>query len=254
MIDGDLLEAVLRNLCSGAIIWKLEDPADACRLRLVFANPAASRWTGVDLAAGLGKLIGEIDPQAVQERRHEILARVATTGVEESIDADGRPAAAGVPKSRARVVPLPGRCVAVIVERDAVDQVAENDAQRLTAFLDSIVENIPAMVFVKDAEGLRYQLFNRGVERLTGRKREDVLGRNAREIGLPPEQVLFFEQKDREVLGKGVLLDIPEEPVQTGSGERRWLHTKKIPILDAGGKARYMLGISLDITDSKRVA
>jgi PAS domain S-box-containing protein len=131
---------------------------------------------------------------------------------------------------------------------------AEEDAARLTAFLDSIVENLPAMIFVKDAEHLRYQLFNRGAERLTGRKREDVLGHNAVETGLPPEMADFFEQKDREVLRSGRLLDVPEEPVQTRTGERRWLHTKKIPIIGANGQPQYLLGISEDITERRLAA
>jgi two-component system cell cycle sensor histidine kinase/response regulator CckA len=248
-VERSLLEAVLCSLGSGVAIWRLEEPTDARRLRLLLANRAASCWAGFDLEAGVGKLIGEIDPRAITERRHEVLATAARTGVAASLEAVGSP-----PTAPARLLPLAGSCVAVIVETAVTQRRAEEDAQRLTTFLDSIVENIPAMVFVKDAADLRYQLFNRGAERLTGRRRQDVLGRNASEVGLPPEQAAAFEQIDREVLRAGVLVDVPEEPVTTGAGEQRWLHTKKIPILDAAGGPRYLLGISLDITEGKRAA
>jgi PAS domain S-box-containing protein len=248
MVRSVLLEEVLRDLEGGVAIWRLEDAADARSLRLLYANPAASRTSGIELSAVLGKSIGEIDPHAVEAGRHELLARVASRGVGESLEESGRK---GLLDIRARLVPLDDRCVAVIAEEGATARRAEAEAERLATFLYSIVENIPAMVFVKDAEELRYQLFNRGAERLTGRRRQDVLGRNARDVGLPPEQAAFFEKKDREVLDKGVLVDIPEEPVQTDDGERRWLHTKKIPILDAAGRQRYLLGISLDITEAK---
>ena len=35
----------------------------------------------------------------------------------------------------------------------------DSETRKLNAFLDSIIDNIPAMVFVKDAEHLRYELF-----------------------------------------------------------------------------------------------
>src|SRR5205085_11814007 len=42
-----------------------------------------------------------------------------------------------------------------------------------------------------------------------------------------------------------------EEPIRTASGPRL-LHTKKVPILDAAGAPRYLLGISDDITEDRQ--
>src|SRR5689334_20531663 len=109
----------------------------------------------------------------------------------------------------------------------------EDETRKLNAFLDSIIDNIPAMVFVKDAEHLRYELFNRAGEAMSGFKRADIYGKNARDL-FPPEQAEFFLGKDREVLRQGTMLDIPEEPIDTPLG-KRWLHTKKIPILGPDG-------------------
>jgi len=121
--------------------------------------------------------------------------------------------------------------------------------RKLNAFLDSIIENIPAMVFVKDAEHLRYEIFNRAGEALTGFRREDVYGRSPRDL-FPAEQAEFFMGKDRAVLREGRMLDILEEPINTPLG-KRWLHTKKIPILRADGTPSHLLGISIDITERK---
>jgi PAS domain S-box-containing protein len=126
---------------------------------------------------------------------------------------------------------------------------AARDIRTLVAFLDSIIDNIPAMVFVKDAQTLRYERFNRAGEALTGLKRDEMFGRDDQSL-FPEEQARFFQAKDREVLEGRTLVDIPEEPIQTPSGIR-WLHTKKIPILGPGGAPRYLLGISEDITDRK---
>jgi PAS domain S-box-containing protein len=117
------------------------------------------------------------------------------------------------------------------------------------AFLDSIIENIPAMVFVKDAATLTFVRFNRAGEELLGRSRETMLGKNDLDF-FPREQAEFFQERDREVLASGRLVDIPEEPIETPRGQR-WLHTKKIPILGERGEPRYLLGISEDITERK---
>ena len=45
---------------------------------------------------------------------------------------------------------------------------AEREMEHLRIFLDSIVENLPNMVFVKDAAELRFVRFNRAGEDLLG--------------------------------------------------------------------------------------
>ncbi len=139
---------------------------------------------------------------------------------------------------------------AVVVFRDVrARRAAEQELDRTKAFLDSIVENIPAMVFVKDAEHLRFELFNRAGEELLGWPRSKLLGKNDYDI-FPREQADFFQKRDRETLASEKVIDIPEEPIRTEHGERT-LHTKKISIRDESGNPRYLVGISLDITARK---
>jgi len=124
---------------------------------------------------------------------------------------------------------------------------SRRDLERVSTFLSSIVENIPAMIFVKNAESLRFELFNKAGEELLGIPRDELIGKADTDF-FPPDQAAFFEEKDRRVLAEKKLVDIPLEPIDTAAG-RRWLHTKKIPVLDKEGIARFLLGISLDITE-----
>ena len=128
---------------------------------------------------------------------------------------------------------------------------ARENRTRDAMFLESIVENIPMMVFVKDAVDLRFVLFNRAGEKLLGWDRETLIGKNDYDF-FPKEQADFFTTKDREVLSGRSVVDIPEEPINTRDIGVRYLHTWKIPVCDREtGVPRYLLGISEDITERK---
>ncbi|MBE9241668.1 PAS domain S-box protein [Synechocystis salina LEGE 00031] len=125
---------------------------------------------------------------------------------------------------------------------------AEIELQKIKTFLASIVENIPDMVFVKDAENLRFLELNKAGENLIGYTKEEVLGKSDHDL-FPQEQAEWFIQEDQKVLLSGKVKDIPREFIQTSHGGVRVLHTKKIPIADEVGRAKYLLGISDDITE-----
>jgi len=128
---------------------------------------------------------------------------------------------------------------------------AQHELSDPNAFLDAIFENIPHMIFVKDAERLAFSRFNRAGEELLGMPRSALLGKTDYDFW-PPEQVEHFIRKDRETLAGGKLVEIDEEPIQTAHG-LRWLRTKKIPLWDSAGVPRFLLGISEDITEQKQV-
>jgi len=128
---------------------------------------------------------------------------------------------------------------------------AEEELRRAEDFLNSIVENLPNMIFVKEAKELRFVRFNKAGEALLGYPREALIGKNDYDF-FPKEQADFFVTKDRQVLREGRLVDIPEEPIQTRHLGVRILHTKKIPLYDKEGKPLYLLGISEDITERKK--
>ncbi|MBD1888838.1 ATP-binding protein [Coleofasciculus sp. FACHB-SPT9] len=138
------------------------------------------------------------------------------------------------------------------LEREIIER---KQAQKATAhthdLLNSIVENLPIGIFIKEVNELRFVFWNKANEELTGYSQEEVLGMNDYGI-FPPEQADFFTSRDREVLASGKLLEILEEPIQTKHQGLRILHTKKIPIFDEAGTPQYLLGISEDITERKQ--
>ena len=128
---------------------------------------------------------------------------------------------------------------------------AEIETERSKTFLNSVIENLPIMVFVKDAEHLRFVRWNKAAEDLTGLTRETVIGKSDHDF-FPQDEAAFFTQKDRDVIESRCLQDIPEEPLVTVHQGTRILHTRKIPIFNAQGQPEYLLGISEDITERKQ--
>lgn len=128
-------------------------------------------------------------------------------------------------------------------------QGAQSDLRQANAFLDAVFENLPTMVFVKEAKRLTFTRLNRKAEEIIGVPRSKLLGLGDKDF-FPAEQAAFFESKDREALNRGELVDITEEQLRTATGTR-WLHTKKVPIRDDDGTPLFLLGISEDITDQK---
>ncbi|MBA4421641.1 MAG: hypothetical protein C0390_00920 [Syntrophus sp. (in: bacteria)] len=142
------------------------------------------------------------------------------------------------------------KMVGLLDARYAEIQTTAEELRSSREFLNTIVENIPGMIFLKDAKDLRFVRFNRAGEDLLGHSRTDLLGKNDYDF-FPKDQADFFMEKDREVLRKKEVVDIPEEALQTRNKGERTMHTKKVPILNAKGESEYLLGISEDITERK---
>jgi PAS domain S-box-containing protein len=137
------------------------------------------------------------------------------------------------------------------VSRDITEvKRAEANLTAANRFLDSLIDNLPVMIFVKEARTLCYVRQNRATLNLLGLSPDDVIGKRDHDF-LPAEQADSILAKDREVLAAGRLVDIPEQSIQTRLLGLRILHTMKMPILDEHGAPEFLLGISEDITERK---
>lgn len=120
------------------------------------------------------------------------------------------------------------------------------ELRRRERLFDSVLENLPDMVFLKEAKALRFALVNRAGLAILGLTREAILGKNDADL-FAPDQAAYFISKDRETLSGAGVVAISEEPIDTASG-LRWLRTKKVAVRGENGEPLYLLGISEDIT------
>ena len=224
-------------------------------LRYLSANPAYAQWIGLPLEQIVGRPIVEVMGQAAFEIIRPRIERVLSG---ERVEYEDELPIAGERKW-IHVVYTPDRdasgnvvgwvaSVTDITERKRI----EEELKAANAFLDAIIENIPLMLFIKESQSLRFIRLNRAGEDLLGWPKETFIGKTDYDFW-PQEQAEFFVEKDRETLKSGSIVDIAEEPIQTRHQGVRILHTKKVPILDTAGNPVYLLGISEDITERKRI-
>ncbi|HET9869059.1 MAG TPA: PAS domain S-box protein, partial [bacterium] len=253
---SELLDLVLKNIADGVVV------ADE-KGRFLLFNPAAEKisgrpgegaqpgqWTeqfGIFLPDGKTPFPESDNPLA------QAVTGKATDNVEMFLRNPGHPEGIRVSVSSRPLKDEKGRIRGgVAIFRDVTAQKrSEDEIKQANLFLNAVLENLPNMVFVKDAKDLRFVMFNQAGEDLIGVSRSDLLGKNDHDL-FPKDQADFFTGQDRRTLEGGRLVDIPEETIQSKAKGKRLLHTRKIPVKGPDGAPRYLLGISEDITEQKQ--
>ncbi|MES2934116.1 MAG: substrate-binding domain-containing protein [Pseudomonadota bacterium] len=147
---------------------------------------------------------------------------------------------------------------AIMVLQTIADQVAvaisnaNLFAEQVTTsrFLDLVLDNIPSVLYVKDALHLRYLRWNKAGEELYGDTREHRIGKTAYDFS-PASEADALAVLDRQAFKAKKMMEVAERVMTPGFGERL-LHTRKIPVFGADGKPAFIVGISDDITERKK--
>jgi diguanylate cyclase (GGDEF)-like protein/PAS domain S-box-containing protein len=146
--------------------------------------------------------------------------------------------------------------VGFVISRQHFGQMAEREAAaaeigRARTFLDTVIENIPAVVTVKDVSDERFVLVNRSAEGLIGIPRADIVGKRLEDV-FPRETADFLRARDREVLESRSLAIIDEHEIRTAQQGGRIFATKKLTIPGHAGEPEYLLTLAEDITQRKQ--
>ena len=128
---------------------------------------------------------------------------------------------------------------------------AEKELEHTKSFLDTIVENVPSTLVVKDARDLTLQAHQSGGRNpLRSPARAD--DRQDHPQRVQREQADAIEARDKEVLRSGQQLLVENLPVQTPHRGIRLVTTKRLAIPGDDGAPRYMLGVIEDVTERRK--
>ena len=121
------------------------------------------------------------------------------------------------------------------------------DLKNQEAFMQTVFDTLPHMLFVKKANDLSFVHLNNAGEQLLGRKQSDVIGKTDFDL-FSEEEAQFFVGSDKETILTKKPIKINEEPL-TALGKTRFLRTNKAIIKNQIGGVDFLLGISEDITE-----
>ena len=113
-----------------------------------------------------------------------------------------------------------------------------------------MIDAVPAIVNVKDRD-LRYVMMNRYAASVLGVTPEDGVGATTVEL-MRRYDATKSDEFDRQVRDTGEELGFYEDQYVDASGTLRYWLTKKVPLLDPGGKVGSIVSVALDIGERKR--
>lgn len=237
----------VKHMPTGMIVLHLEQADDPATLRLIAANARAQEFTGVELEAEVGRLFGEIFPDALTSGPAAIYAEVVRTGQSRDLgEARFKDDRVGERVFSIKAFPLPNQRVSVVFENITERKQAEAHMGRLAA----IIETTTDYVGMADAQGLtRY--INPAGRRLLG------IGADEPVEGIPVGE--FSAERVRPALVEQVMPAVLRDGFW--SGETLLLHRNgsEIPVSQViivhktpDGEIDVLSTIIRDITAQKR--
>lgn len=218
-------------------------------------NPENHIWNGIDTRTLVGKNLKDLYleyPQS-KEMLDEIILhvkRTAETG-EVTVFNCKYGKKDQVKYTKARVVPFGNNSVICFTHDVTSYVVAEKENLRLKTFLQSIMDNLPVGLFIKDVGNeYRYLFYNNRVCEFYGETFDSMLGKNDFEVD-DPKAALFREEdervlkSDRPISFNRVLYDD-----ETGLPVR-WAVTTKTRLEDKEGNM-YIVATMVETTDIRR--
>jgi two-component system sensor histidine kinase/response regulator len=127
---------------------------------------------------------------------------------------------------------------------------AEEALRETNARLETLIQAIPDVVYVKDVQGCNL-VVNKAYEELVTLQQAQIVGKTDEEV-LPPSLTHQCQLSDDEVMSKREPIRC-EEHFTHEDDQRIFFETIKAPLYDDAGKLLGLVGVSRDITERKRV-
>ena len=122
---------------------------------------------------------------------------------------------------------------------------AEQAARRSYELLQAIIDNTPALIYVKDLEG-HITVANRPLGEAIGMDAHGIVGKTSREFVSNPKDAEIHMENDRRVIETGQAITVEEFSLG------HVFLSVKFPLRDARGRIFATGGVSTDITERKR--
>jgi len=241
------LRGLLENMMEGVAVYQARN--DCEDFVFVDLNQAGEKISKISKEAVIGKSVLEAFPGIKDFGLFEVLQRVWRTGKLErhpvGLYKDDRIShwvENAVYKSPS------GEIVAVY--NDKTDRkLAEYALEQKITELNSFINNIPDMAWVKDADS-RFIAANNAFGETVGMEPNSLINQTC-EVCFGKEEARKFKEDDQNVIKSGKQ-EIIEERIVDSQQNQIWLETIKSPMMDDSGKVIGTVGIARDVSRRKR--
>ncbi len=247
--ERNLLRTLIDNIPDNIFIKDAEG-------RYITGNAAHARFCGVSSPELIvGKTVFDLHtPEAAKsyyESDHAVLDTGNPLPAQEACLTDSQGISRWEMISKFPIFDARGTLTGMVgITRDITRQKHADEALATERnLLRTVIDNLPERIYVKDLD-LRYVLDN--AAHLAHLKLTDpaqVVGKTSRDL-FPLEIAQQFERDDQAVIERGEAL-MDREELSKHDGKPGWLLTTKVPLTDANGKIRGLVGMSRDITARK---
>ncbi|MEW6428812.1 MAG: ATP-binding protein [Thermodesulfobacteriota bacterium] len=129
---------------------------------------------------------------------------------------------------------------------------AEKALRENRTMLRNILDTAPQAIFWKDENGVYLGCNQVFAEAAGVPDPEEIVGKTDFDLPWPRAEAEAYQADDREVIRTKQSKWHIIEPLQKADGQRLWIDTTKVPLLDDTGNAHGVLGIFGDITERIR--
>ena len=127
---------------------------------------------------------------------------------------------------------------------------AKDEAHWTREFLYAILDNVPSMITVVNANDLTYAFVNRALEEQYGLSRNDMVGKTAHEL-FPKEMADGITARDKKLIEEDRELFFEVRAQITARGQR-FMTSRRVPVRGERGELRYIVSVIEDVTERQR--
>ncbi|MGC4022329.1 MAG: PAS domain S-box protein [Cyclobacteriaceae bacterium] len=138
-----------------------------------------------------------------------------------------------------------------VVSRDISEiKKVESQLKSERLLLRTIIDNIPVNIYVKDTLSRKILANRTEYEYVGAKQEEEILGKSDMDL-YPSESAQVSMEEDARIISGESMLNV--ETVNTRKdGSRTWFLVSKVPLKDDNDNIVGLVGISIDITESKK--
>lgn len=247
---AQLYADAVQNMQMGLQIWRLEEMDKPHSLRLLAANPAASKSIGMATADVLGRTILEVFPAIADTDIPQTYASVVRTGEKVDLGEVLYEDEPGKSVFSVKAFPLPDQCVGVAFENVTLRKQEEAVRHDQDIQLRIIFEQAAVGMARLDPDGHWIQV-NQQLCDMLGYTMPELLTRTFAAVTHPNDAEIDIASDQRLISGETAQINF-EKRCLTQQGEVVWTQVTASTVRDRQEKLLYFIATIQDITEQKQ--